>query len=475
MTRQPNDDLFQDSRMSFGQHLEELRKVLVKCLIFIGIGCAVGFFVADRVVSFLQVPLVRAIKNYNDEAALEKYTNLLEFYPPEIENELAAGRAPQTVYIDPGQFVEAIRAISPNALEGVDLRPYRFDADCIETDDVTAVSSQITGLDQGKPDEQRQQQLSLLQSMLPSEQLAALETCQNDLAGRQLMVSALNELIDRRELHEHKSFQSFFEDPKWSWQHLINAPPENQLKLMKRVVDKSPSDPELSRRLNRVLLAKLFDQQIKPPDINLVPIELWQNITEGTQALSPHEVFMVWVKAAVITGLILSAPFVFHQIWLFVAAGLYPHEQKYVYYYLPLSIILFVLGVCLAFFFVFDPVLQFLFSFNSSMGIAPQLRIGEWLSFVMFLPLGFGIAFQLPLVMLFLNRIGVVSVELYKNNWRMAVMIISVLSMLLTPADPISMVMLGGPLTLLYFFGIGLCKWMPKPQNPYRDDAAAPV
>ena len=169
----------------------------------------------------------------------------------------------------------------------------------------------------------------------------------------------------------------------------------------------------------------------------------------------------------------LSAPWVFFQIWKFVAAGLYPHEQKYVYLYLPVSLALFALGVCLAFFFVFEPVLQFLFSFNASMGIKPQLRIGEWLSFVLFLPLGFGIAFQLPLVMLFAQRIGLVSTSTYTSHWRIAVMIISVLSMLLTPADPISMIMLGGPLTLLYFFGIGLCRWMPRNQNPFADDAVA--
>ncbi len=154
-----------------------------------------------------------------------------------------------------------------------------------------------------------------------------------------------------------------------------------------------------------------------------------------------------------------------------MAAGLYPHEKKYVHYYLPISIALFVFGVCLAFFFVFKPVLTFLFTFNASMGINPQVRIGEWLSFVMFLPLGFGIAFQLPLVMLFLNRIGIFSVEAYTSKWRIAVMIISVLSMILTPADPVSMIMLGVPLTALYFLGIGLCRWMPRPSNPFGDVA----
>ena len=154
-----------------------------------------------------------------------------------------------------------------------------------------------------------------------------------------------------------------------------------------------------------------------------------------------------------------------------MAAGLYPHEQKYVYIFLPISLLLFFAGVFLAFFFVFAPVLDFLFSFNKAMGIAPQMRINDWLSFVMFLPLGFGVAFQLPLVMLFANRIGLVSVEAYIDKWRIAVMAISVLSMLLTPADPISMILMAAPLTVLYFLGIGMCKWMPAPtsDNPFDE------
>ena len=198
-------------------------------------------------------------------------------------------------------------------------------------------------------------------------------------------------------------------------------------------------------------------------------IKIWEELDVKPQSLTATEPFMIWVKAGVITGLILSSPWVFFQIWSFVAAGLYGHEKKYVYLYMPISMLLFFSGVFLAFGFVFEPVLDFLFTFNSQMGIDPIPRVNDWLSFVMFLPLGFGIAFQLPLLMLFLNRIGVFTVEAYTSNWRVAIMIIFFLSMLLTPADPISMILLAVPLTLLYFAGIGFCKWMPKGQNPFSE------
>ena len=103
------------------------------------------------------------------------------------------------------------------------------------------------------------------------------------------------------------------------------------------------------------------------------------------------------------------------------------------------------------------------------MQIDPDPRISEWMSFVLFLPLGFGISFQLPLVMLLLDRIGVMSVAVYLEKWRIAVLVIFVVAMVLTPADPISMLLMACPLTFLYFGGVALCKWLPKRQSPFGE------
>jgi len=178
---------------------------------------------------------------------------------------------------------------------------------------------------------------------------------------------------------------------------------------------------------------------------------------------------MIWMKAGLITGIVVSSPWIFLQIWNFVAAGLYPHEKNYVYIYLPFSLILFLAGAAMAFFAVFDPVLNFLFSFNKALNIDPDPRISEWLGFVLILPLGFGISFQLPLVMLFLNRLNLLSLEMYVEKWRVAVLAIFIISAVLTPADPISIFLMAGPLTVLYFLGLGLCKWMPRNKNPYAE------
>ena len=209
-----------------------------------------------------------------------------------------------------------------------------------------------------------------------------------------------------------------------------------------------------------------------PLKADLFTIEIWENGEFKPQSLGVAEGFTVWLKAGLFTSLVLSGPWIFFQLWSFVATGLYPHEKKYIHVFLPISIFLFVAGVLLAFYFVFQPVLGFLFSFNRAMGIAPQMRINDWLSFVMFLPLGFGLAFQLPLVMLFMNRIGLFTIEDYLSKWRIAVLVIFVLAMFLTPADPVSMLLLAIPLTFLYFLGVAMCRWMPRNENPFGEGEA---
>lgn len=173
----------------------------------------------------------------------------------------------------------------------------------------------------------------------------------------------------------------------------------------------------------------------------------------------PDEAFMIYLKVSLIVGLIVSSPWIFYQLWLFIGAGLYSHERKYVYTYLPMSIFLFLGGAAFCFFGVIPFVLKFLFEFNKWLEIRPEIKISTWITFALVVSLMFGISFQLPLVMLFLERIGLVNVKLYREKRRHAILIIAFLSMVLTPSDPVSMMMMMLPLCLLYELGILLCVW----------------
>lgn len=216
----------------------------------------------------------------------------------------------------------------------------------------------------------------------------------------------------------------------------------------------------------------VYDGSVPKPE-DLVRLRIYHDIGDDRRlqliGTGTQDAFIAYMKGAIVLGAVMSSPFVFYFVWSFVAAGLYPHEQRYVHIFLPFSIVLFLAGAALAFFFVFKYVLAFLLWFYESMNIDPELRISDWLSFVLFMPIGFGISFQLPLVMLFLERIGIFSVKTYLAHWRIAVLVIAFIAMVLTPAEPYSMIMMATPLVALYFFGIALCRWMPRRTTPFGE------
>ncbi len=194
----------------------------------------------------------------------------------------------------------------------------------------------------------------------------------------------------------------------------------------------------------------------------LRPFVLWRPIPSKLISLTPIEGFMIWLKAGFVAGFVIASPGMFWHIWQFFAAGLYPHERRYVYWYLPLSLLLFLAGVSLAFFVVFRLVLGFLMTYTTGLNVEFTPRLNDYMTFALFLPLGFGIAFQLPIGMLGLHRFGIVTADAFVKHWRIAVLTIAFLSMLLTPADIYSMLGLFIPLTALYFLGILLCIYMPR-------------
>ncbi len=122
----------------------------------------------------------------------------------------------------------------------------------------------------------------------------------------------------------------------------------------------------------------------------------------------------IFFMVCLVAGLVVASPWVFYQVWAFIAAGLYRHERHYVTKFLPMSLGLFLGGVFLCFFGVLPFMLRFLLEFNVWLGIEPTLRLVDWMSFATIFPLVFGLCFQTPLIMLFLERIGVFTVDDYR-------------------------------------------------------------
>ena len=190
--------------------------------------------------------------------------------------------------------------------------------------------------------------------------------------------------------------------------------------------------------------------------------------------LSAQEAFGVYFKVSIICGIVLSSPWLLYQFWAFVGAGLYPHEKRHVSIMFWPSVILFVGGVLLCQFFVLPGAVKALLRFNEWLGFDPDIRLNEWLSLALILPLVFGISFQTPLVMIFLNRIGMFTAEDYLRKWRYACFIMALLSALLTPTpDPVTMMYMFGPMFGLYLLGIAFCYYFPGVQE--FDDEETPA
>lgn len=224
------------------------------------------------------------------------------------------------------------------------------------------------------------------------------------------------------------------------------APPENPPK-----VEGQPDD--------KVTLT-IYSEEIKQLQERVLKPKI---VTTNAQ-----EAFLTYMRVSMVAGTVLASPWIFYQIWQFVAAGLYPHEQKYVYRYGALSLLLFLGGAVFCFYLVMPIVLEFLLGFNTSMDLELMNRLSEYISFAVMLPLMFGISWELPLVMVFLNKINIFSVETYREKRRISIFVIAVLSVFLTPADPISMLLMMIPLVLLYELGILLCQ-ASLAKNPFQE------
>lgn len=176
--------------------------------------------------------------------------------------------------------------------------------------------------------------------------------------------------------------------------------------------------------------------------------------------------FMASMLVAFCAGLVLAAPVILHQLWAFVAAGLYPHERRAVKFYALPGFALFLAGAALAYFFVMPLGLDFLVDWSlRKMGARSVLEVGSYVALVAFSMFVFGLAFQLPLVMVLLMRLGVVEPAFFRKYRRHAIVFVLVVAAILTPPDVLSQIVLGGCVLLLYEGAIFVGARVSRPRS----------
>ncbi|GGH83365.1 sec-independent protein translocase protein TatC [Pullulanibacillus pueri] len=167
----------------------------------------------------------------------------------------------------------------------------------------------------------------------------------------------------------------------------------------------------------------------------------------GFRITDPINIFM---QMAFIIGIVLVSPLIMYQIWAFVSPGLYEHERKVTLSYIPLSLGLFLAGIAFSYFVLFPYVLHFMISLSKSLGITNVIGINEYFRFLLQLTLPFGLIFELPIVVMFLTRLGLITPYFLSKIRKYAYFVLLIIAGIITPPDVISQIIVMIPLVILY-------------------------
>lgn len=178
-------------------------------------------------------------------------------------------------------------------------------------------------------------------------------------------------------------------------------------------------------------------------------------------AVDPHGTFFIPFKLAFATAFAIAVPFVLYQVWAFVAPGLYQNEKSIVLPLVISSTALFYLGIAFAYFAVFPLMFKF-FALMTPEGVSFTPDIASYMSFALSIFFAFGVAFEVPVALVLLTRMGVVSAEKIAANRGYFILGAFVVAMLMTPPDPLSQVMLALPVCLLFELGLFFAKKVEK-------------
>jgi len=372
------DDIFKDSRMSFGDHLEELRTRMIRALKWLLLFLFIGF-VLDQIGTALGNPRI------------------------------GIGKPMIDVITDP---------VESQVMDFINRRNEK------------AASDKLAKLVEATPEEIRALELKLKE---------------NDYNLTALTASERQKLLGKPEIMPIIM-------PAAPFEPLMGSP-------------KAGAPAELSMRV-----------QVFPAYISYLNTkgETMLGTKKYLSTLSVQEGFVVYFKVSLLCGVVLASPFILYQFWMFVAAGLYPHERKYVYMMFGPSVGLFIAGVLLCQFVVLPGAVKALLMFNQWLGFDPDIRLNEWLSLAILLPLVFGVSFQTPLVMVFLNQIGMFTAKDYLSKWRHACMLLAFFAAVITPTpDAVTMCYLFVPMFGLYMLGIVICYYFPGSLEEAEESEAA--
>jgi len=211
-----------------------------------------------------------------------------------------------------------------------------------------------------------------------------------------------------------------------------------------------------------------IEEELKLTDNELTSLarQVMETKFIAVKAISP---FLTYFKVALLGGLILASPWVFYQLWMFVAAGLYRSERRIVHMGLPFSVVLFVAGAVFFLKIVAYAMLLFFLKFARWLNVAPYITLQNHIGLMVRMMVVFGLAFQMPLVVFILGKIGLVSVKTLSRYRRHVIVAMLIVAAVFTSPSPVDQILLAIPMWLLYELGV-LMVWMSERRRAQEEE-----
>ncbi len=188
--------------------------------------------------------------------------------------------------------------------------------------------------------------------------------------------------------------------------------------------------------------------------------------------IHPMDGMNLYIHASLAAGVILAAPFILYQVWLFIAPGLYQKEKRFVIPFMAATVGLFLTGAYFGYFWVLPSAVHIMLD-NFGHKFTAVISIEEYTGFFLSIILGLGISFELPVLIFFLALFGIVSPKFLWKNFRYAILAIFIVAGIICPMpDPASMCIYAAPLLALYLIGIGVAWWVHPTRRKKKAEAA---
>ena len=449
-------------RMTFGEHLEELRLRVIVSLLYLAGGVIIAFVFGDTLLGWALRPHEQAYRGAQRDRQVDRLTNGLD----DLRALMTTNYSRVTIGGRPivaSEFhwevlfpAEVTRSRILEQVGGYDAVDGIVSEFSLPAENAARVSEQLKTL-------LRDRDIGILANVATDFQLAEPATIPERF---RVLHARLSGLLSREQEGAMGQIKSAV-----GWGKKIEPVVETFgefvqfLELRREEAAKSSAtlaelklwsqDFRLAEGLDDLLskFEKSVDELTRPEPRPIIVIDYVEH-------------FSAYLKISLLFGLFLSVPLILYEMWKFVGAGLYPHEQKYVVTFMPFSIGLFVCGALFGFFAMIPIGLQFLASWGAT-EVEMNFTLGNYVGLFLTLTLILGVVFQTPLLMVFVYKIGAVDVSLFRRARRIAIFVGVFLAVILTPPDPFSWGLMAIPMVLLYELGIIVCSMLaPGRQSP---------